>query len=298
MNDHPTAADKRHPVESARCLRWLLPLLIVLGCSSVLAAGFNWKPGQGKPLERLNIDDYPGDPLYQTISQAREEMRLAGEMVRIPGGSLRMGADDGGSSERPVHPVAIAPFLLGRYEVTQTQWRMVMGDDPAGFSRCGDCPVVEVSWGDVQAFIEALNRRTGWHYHLPTEAEWEYAARAGSATNYSWGDDIGRGRANCDGCGSRWDDERSAPVGSFRPNAFGLYDMHGNVWEWTRDCWHYSYEGAPGNGSAWESGTCERRVVRGGSWGNTPEDLRAVSRVGYGPDYWNERLGVRLARDL
>jgi formylglycine-generating enzyme required for sulfatase activity len=87
-------------------------------------------------------------------------------------------------------------------------------------------------------------------------------------------------------------------VGSFRPNAFGLYDMHGNVWEWTRDCWHYSYEGAPGNGSAWESGTCERRVVRGGSWGNTPEDLRAVSRVGYGPDYRNERLGVRLARDL
>ena len=127
-------------------------------------------------------------------------------------------------------------------------------------------PVRNVSWYDAMAYTEWLWEQTGDRYRLPTEAEWEYAARAGSTTAYSWGDSIGRNRANCDGCASLWDGERTALVGTFKANGWGLYDMHGNVWEWVQDCWNDNYEGAPTDGTAWLSGDCDRRVLRGGSW--------------------------------
>ena len=130
----------------------------------------------------------------------------------------------------------------------------------------GNRPVINVSWKDAQSYVRWLSQRTGHRYSLPSESEWEYVARAGTDTRYSWGDEIGRNRANCDGCGSRWDDEQTAPVGSFSPNAWGVHDMHGNVWEWVEDCWNDSYVGAPSDGSAWESGECGYRVLRGGSW--------------------------------
>ena len=162
-----------------------------------------------------------------------------------------------------------------------------------------DQPVVCVSLNDAQAFMEWLAEQTGKPYRLPTEAEWEYAARAGSITEYSWGDAIGENRANCDGCGSHWDNwdrRRSAPVGSFPANAWGLHDMHGNVWEWVEDCWNDNYVGAPSDGSAWTSGDCSRRVFRGGSWYFEPRALRSALR------HWGDRYyiatGFRLARDL
>ena len=120
---------------------------------------------------------------------------------------------------------------------------------------------------------------TGETYRLPSESEWEYAARAGSTTTYSWGNEIGDNRANCDGCGSRWDDRRTAPAGSFAPNGFGLKDMHGNVNESVEDCWNGSYKEAPSDGGAWESGDCALRVSRGGSWNSYPRDLRAANRI-------------------
>ena len=139
----------------------------------------------------------------------------------------------------------------------------------------GDRPVINVSWDDAQAFVGWLSQETGESYRLPSEAEWEYAARAGTETRYSWGDEIGTNRANCDGCGSQWDDRQTAPVGSFPPNPFGLHDMHGNVGEWVEDCWNDSYRSAPADGIAWLSGDCDRRLSRGGSWWS-PRTIRAA----------------------
>ena len=232
--------------------------------------------------------------------------QLAGEMVSIPAGSFRMGdlSGEGHDDEKPVHSVTVPAFRLGKHEVTFARWDACVADggcngytpDDEGWGR-GDRPVINVSWNDVQSFIGWLNRKTGGNYRLPTEAEWEYAARAGSTTEYSWGDDIGSNRANCanDYCGDSWD--TTAPVGSFPANPWGLHDMHGNVWEWVQDCWNDSYEGAPTDGSAWTSGDCVPRVIRGGSWNNDPWLLHSALRDWDDRSYRNYYLGFRLAQD-
>ena len=227
--------------------------------------------------------------------------------ARIPAGSFRMGDIQGGgaSDERPVHRVRIKAFLLGKTEVTFAQWDACVAaggcsrrPSDEGWGR-GSRPVINVSWKDItEQFIPWLNKVTGKRYRLPTEAEWEYAARAGSETKYSWGNSIGKNKANCDGCGSRWDDSKTAPVASFAANAFGLYDMHGNVWEWTQDCWNGSYRGAPSDGTAWLSGDCSWRVLRGGSWNYNPYILRSAVRFWITTDYRVSGNGFRLARTL
>ena len=139
---------------------------------------------------------------------------------------------------------------------------------------------------------------TGKTYRLLTEAEWEYAARGGTATAYSWGDEIGKGNANCNRCGSEWDN-RLSPVGSFKANGFGLLDMEGNVYQWVRDCYHSNYEGQPPtDGSAWTSDDCENRVVRGGWYSSEPRQVRAAFRWYYSPSIRYTNLGFRVARDL
>ena len=158
--------------------------------------------------------------------------------------------------------------------------------------------VINVSWEDAQQYVKWISAKTRAQYRLPTEAEWEYAARAGSETKYSWGNSIGKNKANCHDCGSRWDGSKTAPVSSFAVNASGLYDMHGNVWEWTQDCWNRSYQGAPSDGSAWLSGNCDQRVLRGGSWNHFPINLRSASRVRYSTGFRSYYLGFRLARTL
>ena len=229
----------------------------------------------------------------------------AGEMVAIPGGTFRMGDLNGGGGdrERPVHSVTVPDFKLGKFEVTFTQWDACVADggcgrytpDDYGWGR-GNRPVIRVSWDDIQLFIDWLNARTGGNFRLPTEAEWEYAARAGSTTIYSWGNSIGSNRANCyDDCGDRWNN--TAPVGSFSANAWGLHDLHGNVWEWVQDCYNDSYVGAPTDGSAWTSGDCGRRVIRGGAWGAAPRYLRSASRGGDSRSHRYDGLGFRLAQD-
>ena len=234
--------------------------------------------------------------------------QLEVDMVKIPAGEFSMGDIQGGgdSNEKPVHRVSVDAFWLGKSEVTFDQWDACVAaggcshkPDDKGWGR-GNRPVINVSWEDItEQFIPWLSKTTGKQYRLPTEAEWEYAARAGSETKYSWGNSIGNNKANCDGCGSRWDDSQTAPVGSFSANAFGLYDMHGNVWEWTQDCWNKNYEGAPIDGSAWLSGGCSQRVLRGGSWLYDPNYLRSANRVrnttGNRDSYFN---GFRLARTL
>ena len=209
------------------------------------------------------------------------------ELVVVPAGRFRMGCMSGLEcwSGVSVHEVQVSSFALGVYEVTFEEYerfaRATGRDRPndRGWGR-GGRPVIDVSWEDAQAYAAWLSDETGEDYRLPSESEWEYAARAGSTTRYSWGQDIGRNRANCDGCGSRWDGEETAPAGSFAANAWGLHDMHGNVWEWVEDCWHENYAGAPRDGSAWTSGgSCGRRVLRGGSWRILPAFLRSAYRV-------------------
>ena len=200
----------------------------------------------------------------------------------------------------------VRPIAVSRYEVTFDEYDLFAGvtgrqlPHDQGWG-AGRRPVINVSWEDAVAYADWLSGQTGKRYRLPTEAEWEYAARAGSETAYWWGDEVGDGRANCDGCGSEWDDEKTAPVGSFQANPFGLYDTSGNVWEWVQDCWHENYEGAPTDGSAWEAeggGDVGRRVIRGGSWFNDPRSLRSSLRFGNTLDSRDYLVGFRLAQDL
>ena len=217
------------------------------------------------------------------------------DMVQIPPGSFTMGSDKS-SDEKPPHTVYIRSFLMGRTEVTQKQWLDVMGSNPSGFAACGsECPVESVGWDEVQQFISKLNQKTGQKYRLPSEAEWEYAARAGTTTEWSHGNDESK-------LGNyAWYDVNSGrktqEVGQKLPNAFGLYGMHGNVFEWTQDCWHENYAGAPTDGSAWTTGcSSSNRVLRGGSWDLIPAGLRSAYRSRDGPVDRNFGNGFRLAR--
>ena len=235
------------------------------------------------------------------------------ELVVVPAGSFMMGSpdreEDRHDDEGPLHEVKISyPLAVGMYAVTFDEWDACVSDGGCGGYRPddedwgrGNRPVINVSWEDTQMYVKWLSWKTGKGYRLLSESEWEYVARAGTRTRYWWGDEIGRNRASCDGCGSRWDNERTAPVGSFSANAFGLHDVHGNVQEWVEDRWNYGYDGAPEDGSAWVSEGCNSdtpRVVRGGSWYNFPNDLRSARR-----DFWSagnryDRVGFRVARTL
>jgi formylglycine-generating enzyme required for sulfatase activity len=159
-------------------------------------------------------------------------------------------------------------------------------------------PVINVDWDDAQTYVAWLSKMTGQPYRLLTEAEWEYAARAGTTTAYYWGDDTGKGNANCDGCGSQWDAKQTSPVGSFAANQFGLYDMAGNVLQWVQDCYRGNYDGAPTDGSAWTSGACGNRVIRGGSWIYVSRPPRSAGRGGLAAEYRGGNLGFRVGRTL
>ena len=219
------------------------------------------------------------------------------EMVEIPAGSFVMGSEKN-ADEQPPHTVAIRSFLMGRTEVTQKQWLSVMGRNPSRFIDCGpECPVDSVSWDDVQPFIAKLNQITGRKYRLPSEAEWEYAARAGTTTEWSFGDDVSK----LPEYARFWDESRAKTqvAGQKLPNPFGLFDMHGNVWEWTQDCYHDSYRGAPTDGSAWTTAcTSNSRVTRGGSWVSIPKILRSGNRGRLRSGHGDSQMGLRLSRDL
>jgi formylglycine-generating enzyme required for sulfatase activity len=227
------------------------------------------------------------------------------EMVVVPAGSFRMGSEEA-SDEQPIHNVTLKrPFAAGRFEVTFAEWDRCVADGACTHTPAdsdwgrGQQPVIDVSWDDITTtFLPWLSRRTGHAYRLLSEAEWEYAARAGSSKAYAWGDDMGAGKGNCDRCGSAWDNRQTAPVGSFLPNAFGLHDMHGNVWEWTQDCYAPNYADAPSDGTARVTAACEMQVVRGGGWNDRPKYLRTAIRYGDPPRYRGVYVGFRLARDL
>lgn len=244
------------------------------------------------------------------------------EMVTIPGGRFRMGelGDTGLTYEGPIHEVTVPAFAIGRYEVTFIEWDACHGDgfcqkSPSdnGWGR-GLHPVINMSWVDAQQFVAWLSQKTGERYRLPSEAEWEFVARAGTETRFPWGDsqisicdyantlDIAGHSARPHWFWSTYCVDGftfTAPVGSFPPNPWGVHDMQGNVWEWVQDCWHSDYTGAPTDGSAWlEGGDCGKRVNRGGGWGNNPRTVRSAKRDADAADGYGDAFGFRVAREL
>jgi len=285
---------------------------------SYIAAQWRWW-STDRPFVAANIWPYVLKPAAERALKPEDTFRecLVGpgkdycpQMVVIPAGSFVMGSpetEEGHQpSEEPQHQVTIAKvFAVSKFELTFDEWDTCVnyGDCPQGVTDSGwghgQQPVINVNWGDAQHYVAWLSKMTGQPYRLLTEAEYEYAARGGATTAYPWGDDIGQDNADCKGCGSRWDNTQAAPVGSFAANRFGLFDMVGNVWEWVEDCVHENYEGAPTDGSAWTAGgDCKNRIVHGGSWNNTPINLRAANRVGTSPGFRDNLLGFRVARTL
>jgi len=234
------------------------------------------------------------------------------QMVLIPAGEFTMGSPPSEQQAEAQHRVTIAtPFAIGKFEVTFDEWEACVADGGCGGYRPGDegfgrgrRPVINVSWDDAAAYADWLSRKTGKRYRLIAEAEWEYAARAHTTTMFFFGDTISPRDANYDGSSdgsgpSEVNRQTPLPVGSFASNAFGLHDMHGNVAEWVADCWHPEYTArAPADGSAWLEGNCNGRVVRGGSWGDSQEELRSAGRTGGYKEDQFDTTGFRIARTL
>jgi formylglycine-generating enzyme required for sulfatase activity len=279
-------------------------------------------------------------PAQDAVEREFKECPECPVMLGIPGGSFSMGspADEPGrfDTEGPQHDVTVRAFALGKYNVTTEEFLLFLKEtgyqpepcnpilrlgwrSPGGglayppfVGQPARWPAACLDWNDAKAYVAWLNEKVRAHrlelagregpYRLPSEAEWEFAARAGTTTARWWGDDIGVNRANCNGCGSPWDYKVLAEVDAFVPNPFGLYGMLGNVWHWTEDCWHESYAGAPTDGSAWTEEFCDRHVVRGGSWNNLPIFVRSAARSGgtaNGGEYdYAGVAGFRVARDL
>lgn len=271
-------------------------------------------------------------PKALKTGQVFKECPNCPEMVVIPPATFMMGSPASDPErkdlEEPQHKVTIAkPFALGRYPVTRAEYQVfatekgiagtgckvwdgkewVKEPDPKldwrnpGFAQSDKDAVTCVSWEDAKQYVAWLNARVksagpNGPYRLPTEIEWERAARADTTTRYWWGDEVGTNRANCDGCGSPWDDKRTSPVDAFPPNPFGLYDVAGNVWQWLEDCWNVNYVGAPTDGSAWLSGDCKLRSGRSGAWTRPPRSVRVANRDGQSGHAVN--IGFRVARTL
>ena len=230
------------------------------------------------------------------------------EMVVLPAGTYRMGSapdeEDRYDDEGPIHEVTIPdPIAVGAHEVTFSEWDACRREGGCthnppdnGWGR-ENRPVVNVSWEDTREYVRWLSGKTGKKYRLLSESEWEYAARAGTTTRYHWGDAPGRNRANCKGCGIGARASKPRPVGSFAANEFGLFDVHGNVWEWVEDCWHRDYRNAPSDGSAWVAqATCRHRMLRGGSWSVGPRNVRSAIRSNFAAGIRSDGIGFRVAR--
>ncbi|MCK5719390.1 MAG: formylglycine-generating enzyme family protein [Thiomargarita sp.] len=265
--------------------------------------------GKKEVVEVQEIQVTTDKKLYQSYFQTEDLKRdVVLEMVYIPGGNFTMGSptDEKGreswykGSESPQHQVNVPEFYMSKYPITQKQYEALIAKNPARF-RGDDKPIEQVSWEDAVSFCEKLSKHTGGNYRLPSEAEWEYACRAGTTTPFCYGETISSNFANYDGDfiyafepKGEYRDE-TTEVGIFSPNAFGLYDMHGNVWEWCADPWHDNYEGATTDGSVWDHAKNKKlRVLRGGSWDDYPNNSRSAERFWCCINHWNSGNGFRV----
>ncbi len=237
-------------------------------------------------------------------AQAVKDCAECPELVMVPAGKFKMGSEAKGAlaNEKPVHEVTFAKgFAIGKYEVTFAEWDACVADKGCthkpgdqGWGR-GKQPVTNIGYTDAQEYVSWLSKKSGKTYRLPTEAEWEYAARGGATTEYPWGDEIGKGNANCAKCNDK-DVDKNAPVGSYKPNGFGLYDVVGNVAEWVGDCYEFLYTDAPKDGTARSKPNCSMYTVRGGSWHIEPRDTRLAARQWFYPYNRFAYLGFRVVR--
>ncbi len=226
------------------------------------------------------------------------------EMVTLPAGTFVQGDDAGDKRERPAHRVTIlSDYAIGRDEVTVGEWNACAAagacsadagtDEPAD-----ETPIRNVNWNDAQDYVRWLSRLTGRTYRLPSESEWEYAARGGTQSRYWWGSELGTGMVACRGCGGQWNKTSPGPVGAFPANPFGLLGMNGSVAEWTADCWQETYANVPADGSFFSEPACQQRVLRGGSWrSSVPEFLTSTSRFFYDASVRYVANGFRVAAD-
>jgi formylglycine-generating enzyme required for sulfatase activity/class 3 adenylate cyclase len=234
-------------------------------------------------------------PVIAPTDQSAPSLREP-EMIPLRAGTFAMGSSDD-PSERPVHQVTIRPFSISKFPVTVQEWNACFAAKACGFEATGkdDAPVTNVSWSDAKQFVAWLAEATRKAYRLPSEAEWEFAARGGTQTKYWWGDQLQPGMANCKDCASVATAGQPEKVGSFKPNPFGLYDMGGNIDQWVEDCWHKNYQGAPTDGSAWAGNDCTAHVLRSGSWKNDARYVRPANRDSYDTNVRYPTHGFRLA---
>ena len=233
----------------------------------------------------------PATPATQPASAVREP-----EMNMLRGGSFMMGSNED-VTEKPTHQVTVKPFAISRYPISVREWNECAAAKACGFVATGkdDAPVTNVSWSDAKQFVAWLAGATRKSYRLPSEAEWEYAARGGTQTKYWWGDQFQPGMANCKNCTDIAATEQPIKVGSFGANPFGLYDMGGGVDQWVEDCWHKNYQGAPSDGSPWVEGDCVSHVIRSGSWKNDARYARPANRDNYDTNVRYPTHGLRVA---
>lgn len=247
----------------------------------------------------------PASTVPPTVVSDSPNCQACPALIALPAGVFTMGSNSSDPSEKPAHVVTInAPFAIGKFEVTVAQWNMCV--DAGGCPRVTadtkpaelNAPARNISWDDAQQYVKWLSTVSGKSFRLPTEAEWEYAARGGRTTSYWWGDKFSPGHANCKECGEPWRADGPANVGSFTANPYGLHDMNGSVWEWVGDCWHGSYKGGPIDGSAWDEPNCRVRVIRGGSWRDGASYMLSSTRFKYDASVRYSQHGFRVARDV
>jgi formylglycine-generating enzyme required for sulfatase activity len=292
--------------EAGRARRKLVPVFIddvkiPIGFGRIHTLNFiDWQgtlPHPELDLLLQSVAKMVGRPIPEQKKEPEViENSIGMKFALMSAGEFMMGSEEY-DAEKPVHNVKIGkPFYLGVYPVTQGEWKAVMGDNPSEF-KGDDLPVESVSWHDAQEFINKLNEKERTNkYRLPSEAEWEYAAHAGTTTRYFFGDDesnLGEYAWYRENSGGK-----THPVGQMKSNPWGLYDMHGNVYEWVQDTWHDNYEGTPADGSAWENGDGANRVVRGGSYFGTAGDCRSADHNGIAPGARIKAFGFRLLQDL
>jgi formylglycine-generating enzyme required for sulfatase activity len=217
-------------------------------------------------------------------------------MITLPGGTFAMGSNDD-STEKPIHQVTLKRFAIGKYPVSVREWNACAEAKACTFTAAGkdEAPITNISWSDAKQFAAWLAETTGKSYRLPTEAEWEYAARGGTRTIYWWGEQLQPGLAGCKNCTEVAMAELPSKVGSFKANPFGLYDMGGTIDQWVEDCWHKNYQGAPTDGSAWTEDSCPSHVLRSGSWRNDARYVRPSNRDSYDTNVRYPTHGFRIA---
>jgi formylglycine-generating enzyme required for sulfatase activity len=297
------------------CLRYnnmKLGLLFVI-CLTLLAATASTRADTSRGLS-VGSSSEPTLPVQRDLVFAQRQTSVepgeifrdcddCPELVVVPPGDFVMGSNDT-PYEKPERTISIRrPFAIGRREVTFAEWDQCADagackhrPDDHGWGR-GDRPAINVSWDDSKIYLAWLSQKTGQRYRLPSEAEWEYAARAGTKTPFWWGRDAGSGHAQCDTCASPANPKIVA-AGSFRPNGFGLYDTAGNAAEWVEDCWNDNYRGAPKEALAWATGDCRLRVLRGGNFTSKASEVRSSARFRYDSDVRYYANGFRIVRDL